>query len=227
MKRSAGRDNRRGARSLYFSFAVFLLRPGIRETAITTTYDIARTFAPTHSLLGRATRRWAGDAWRGEAYYLVALAGVVLGVLLLQYAAWAVLQPYVGPGAPHETAFWLGQVGALLLAGSACGVGFAPAVRVTWDGRQLTLRRGREIVRVDGEAIRHVERISALRYHRHERRYAATRAFIGRMPPVLLALHTAAGLVVLGLGDADQRDLWARLERHRQEAAPLRLSRVG
>ncbi|NNF58181.1 MAG: hypothetical protein HKN04_08055, partial [Rhodothermaceae bacterium] len=57
------------------------------------------------------------------------------------------------------------------------------------------------------------ERITADACHRHWRRYAATQAFVNRLPDELLLLRTTSGPVVLGLAP----DALDRLEAHLAE----------
>ena len=180
--------------------------------APTLTFCIPRRFHPGYSLLGRGLRRLVRDPLRAEAFFILALTGLALLWLLVQYAVWAFLQPAPSaPAGPAALRFWAVQGGALLFLVLTCVVGVAPAAVVTCaPGGRLRLRQGRRRLALDNAEIKAIKKITPLRYHRHERRYAATQAFVGRLRHDLLLLRTARGPVVLGLAPQDQ----AALQRH-------------
>ena len=159
-------------------------------------------------------RRRLGDARRAEALFLVALSMIALGLLLAQFIAWLWLQPVIlaAPTGPVAMAFWVSQVGALMLALLTCVVGFAPAVVVSVGPLGLHLRRGRHERTLRYTEITSVESISARRYYRHYGRYAATDAFINRLTPEVLLLHTLHGPVALGLPPDDHDAVRHHLE---------------
>ena len=187
--------------------------------ASTPTFRIPRRFDPRCSLLGRGLRRLVRDPLRAEAYFVLALAGLALGWLLAQYAANALIQPRLnGPANPAALRFWAVQGGLLLFLVFTCAVGVAPATVVTCTpSGGLRLRQGRRRLALERAEIEAVKNITPLRYHRHERRYAATQAFVGRLRHDLLLLRTAHGPVVLGLALEDQ----AALRRHLEAARAL------
>ncbi|QXD16494.1 hypothetical protein GQ464_005975 [Rhodocaloribacter litoris] len=166
-------------------------------------YVVPRRFDPTRSLLGCAIRRRVRDARRAEACFIVGLAGVLLALILAQYLAWALLHETIRAGGTAGTIFWLAQPGLLLVCLGTCVLGFRPAIRITAGAGGLCVEQGGEVCRLAYAEIRGVETISALRFHRHERRYAATRAFVNRLEDPLLLIRTAEGPVVLGLRPAD------------------------
>lgn len=173
-------------------------------------------FHPAYSLLGRWMQRRLGDARRAEALFLVALSMIVLGLVLAQFLAWLWLQSAIlaDPTGPVAMAFWLGQVGGLMLCLFTCVVGFTPAVGVTMAATGLCLRRGSRERILPYAEITSVESITALRYYRHYGRYAATDAFVNRLTPDVLLLHTPGGPVALGLPPKDHDALRRHLEDH-------------
>lgn len=162
-------------------------------------------------------RRTAGDARRGEALYYVVLTTLAAVLLLAHVAAWTVLHPSVeaAPGGAAALRLWALQLGTLLLVVGAGLVGVRPRVTVAVDERGVTARQGRRTAFVAHADVRRAEPLSALRFHRHEARYAATRAFVCGRPATLLALDTPAGPLVLGLPPADHGRLTAALEAAR------------
>ncbi len=178
------------------------------------TFKVRPRFHPAHSLLGRGLRRLLGDARRAEAWFLIALSMIALGLLLAQFFTWMWLKPAIlaAPDGPVAVAFWVGQVGALALGLLTCVVGFTPAVTVTATPTGLHLRRGRHERALRYDAITSAESISALLYHRHYGKYAATQAFVNRMTPRVLLLHTAEAPVALGLLPEDHDALLHLLE---------------
>ncbi len=166
-------------------------------------------------------RRLVRDRRQAEAYFVLALTALVLVWLVVQYGAWALVQPAPTeePGGGLALTFWAVQIGSLagLLLVGACGL--KPAATITCASDGLHIEQGRRALRLPYDAITSVERITALRFHRHERRYAATQLFAARVGRGdLLLLRTARGPVVLGLAPDDQDALCAHLER--QARAP-------
>jgi hypothetical protein len=190
--------------------------PGQRNIGVLTIHVPAR-FHPAHSLLGRWMQRRLGDARRAEALFLVALSMILLGMVLAQFMAWLWLQGAIlaDPTGPVAVTFWLGQVGGVLLCLCTCVVGFTPAVDVIVTATGLRLRRGAHERTLSYAEITSVESIAALRYYRHYGRYAATDAFINRLTPHVLLLHTPGGPVALGLPPKDHDALRRHLEERR------------
>lgn len=177
------------------------------------TCSIPGRFHPGYSLLGRWMRRRFHDERQAEAWFIVTLAGIVVGLAVAQYLAWTVLQ-LVHP-APSPTVlglFWAAQLALVLLSGLTCLLGKQPPVTVTFGTDALYLHQKPRVVEVRCDRITAAESISALLFHRHYRRYAETRVFVNRVPPTLLLLHTDDGPVVLGLPEEDRHAVLAHLE---------------
>lgn len=193
------------------------------SSAPSTTFRTARRFRPSYSLLGRAVRRVVPDRLRAEALFLVLLTALALAWLLAQYLVWAWLQPALttAAGSGPALTFWAVQAGVLAALVLAGGVGFAPAVVVRVEGGRLRVRQGRRAETVSLRTITAAERIAPLRYHRHERRYRATRAFgaDGVQCDLLLLRTTTGGPLVLGLAPDDQEALLQHIEAAQETAA--------
>ncbi len=174
------------------------------------TFYVPRRFHPAYSLLGRYVQRVIGDERRAEALFLVVLSMILLGLLLVQCLAWTFLNP---------AASWLSQVGALTLCVVTCVLGYKPAITVTCTEIGLCLCQGLRALKLDYTEITSIETISALLFHRHYRRYAATEAFVNRMERDLLLLETTHGPVVIGLPPRDHAALVLHLEA--QQTSPF------
>ena len=155
------------------------------------------------------------------------LSGVVLGLLLVNYLAWAVLQPVLeaDPTEAFATTFWLAQVTSFLLAFVVCAFGFAPPIHVTCAPRALEVAQGERAARVPYDALRAVTPLPARLYHRHYRRYAAARCFVNRPDDELLLLRTGDGRpVVVGVPEGRRPDLMRAIAARRvptYAAAPI------
>ncbi len=171
---------------------------------------IPRAFHPPSSALGRWVRCRARDARHAESLFIVAAALVLTVATLASQWSWILL----GEAAPGD-ALALGVLAAHGLGGGllawGCLWGWKPAITVTADSEALEARQGSDTLHLGYGAIDRAERITAEAYHRHWRRYAATRAFVNRLPDDLLLLRTDDGPVVLGLAPADLDRLEARL----------------
>ncbi len=184
-------------------------------------YLIAGRWHPGYSLLGRWLRHCLKDPLRAEAALIVVLSGVAVAWFLAQYLAWALLQDAIlaDPRGPVAVGFFLGQLVTIVLVLGVGVLGFQPPATVTCGTDGLTLRRKKDVLYVPYEALAAVETISSVRFHRHYRRYAATRIFVNRMEDCLLLLHTPHGPVVVGLRPPEHAALVTGL-RARMERVP-------
>ncbi len=163
---------------------------------------IPRAFHPPAALLGRWIRRRARDARQAESRYIVAAALVLTVASLVSQWSWILL----GEGAlGSPLALWVlgAHVAGGLLLGWGCLWGWKPAVTVVVGTAGVEIGQGDDTLTLAHGDIERAERITAAAYHRHWRRYAATHAFVNRLPTELLLLRTDAGPVVLGLAPAD------------------------
>lgn len=170
---------------------------------MTRTFRAPPSYDPSYSLLGRAVRAWIDDRLRSEAVFLVALTGLALGLLVTQYLGWALLQPILAEQADWQFFFWAGQGASLSILAGLGLIGFRPAVDVTVTNDELLLQQGSRSCTLSSGTIQEMEVISAQTYHRHYRRYAATRPFISAVPDDVLLLRDERGPVVIGLPNPD------------------------
>lgn len=188
-------------------------------------FTIPRSLYLPASPLGRAVRRWAHDARQAESLYFVALALVLCLATLAGQWGW-IAYGTTPDGAPSPTFFAVQVVGVLVLV-ATCLLGWRPRVTVIARDEALDVRQGDEALSLHHGRIAAVERITAEVYHRHWRRYAATRAFVNRLPDELLLLRTASGPIVLGLAAPDLDRLEAHLAEHLEAARPERFVRAA
>lgn len=183
---------------------------------MTRTFRSARCYDPSYSLLGRALRRWTGDRLRGEALFLVALTGLALILLMAHYLGWALLQSYLAADASRQLLFWGGQLASVAVWSAVGLIGFRPGVTVTCTTRALQLEQDGHTRTVPYDSIEEASVISATRYHRHDRRYAATTVFVARLTDRVLLLRTERGAVAVGLTPAEAHaELKAHIESSR------------
>jgi hypothetical protein len=183
---------------------------------VTRTFTSSRSYHPSYSLLGRAIRAWVDDRLRGEAFYIVALTGLTLVVLMSHYLGWALLKPVLTANPSWQLWFWGGQIVSMLALVGIGLVGFCPPIRVECRSDTVTLTQGPQSCTLPYTSIDEIERISAQRYHRHYRRYAATQVFVSAIPDEVILLRTGDGPVIVALSDAEAQDaLIDRLETAR------------
>lgn len=163
---------------------------------------IARAFYPPAAPLGRWVQRRARDARQAESLTIIAIALVFTAATLASQWSWILL----GEAALDSAlALWVlvaHVVGGGLL-GWLCLWGWTPAITVEAEADGLEVTQEESVLSLAYETIDHTERITADAYHRHWRRYAATLAFVNRLPETLLLLRTPSGPVILGLAPAD------------------------
>lgn len=186
---------------------------------MTPTFRSPRTYHPSYSLLGRAVRAWATDRLRGEALFIVSFSGLCLGVLLAHYLGWALLEPLLAAHPSWQTMFWGGQLVSLLGLVGVGLVGSRPEVQVECRRTAVVFQQGARRCRVPYADVHGAERISARRYHRHHRRYAATRVFVSVLPEEVLLVRTETGPIVVALPDPEAQ---TTLQDHLTPAAAPR-----
>lgn len=170
---------------------------------VTRTFEAPRTYRPSASVLGRAIRAWTNDRLRGEALYLVTMTGLTLLLLMAHYLGWALLSSALSPLPAWERLFWGAQVGSVLVLIGLGLVGFRPAVRVTCRPHAVTLHQGDQTHALSPPDIQDVRLISAQRYHRHYRHYAATQVFASAFPEQVLCVRTGNGPVIVALPEPE------------------------
>lgn len=177
------------------------------------TFESPSSYEARYSLLGRTIRAWVGDRLQSEAFFIVAFTALTLTLLMSHYLGWALLKPYLAAHPEWQILFWGAQVGsALLLAGLGL-VGICPSVQVQCSSDTVTFRQGDRSCTLSPASIDDVALISATRYHRHYRRYAATQVFVSHLPDEVIRLRTDDGPVIVALADAtDQSALLNHLE---------------
>ncbi len=166
-------------------------------------------FHPPSSLLGRLVRRWSADERQAASRYIVAAALVFVAVTLAGQWGWVLWS--TGADGDPALGYFLAQGVAGLVMSGVCLLGWRQPIHVRADANGLAVRRGAETLVLAYGEVQSAKRITADAYHRHWQRYAATRAFVNRLPADLLLLHTARGPVVLGLTAADLGRLDAHL----------------
>lgn len=186
---------------------------------------IPRSFCLPASPLGRLIRRWAHDRRQAESIYFVVVALVLCFATLAGQWGWIAFGT-TPEGTPSLAFFGVQVIGGLLVA-TTCLIGWRPAVAITARDEALDVRQGNEAISLHYGRITSVERITAEAYHLHWRRFAATRAFVNRLPDDLLLLHTASGPVVLGLPPSDLDHLEAHLAERLTSAQPKSLVRAA
>lgn len=174
-------------------------------------FHAPRRFHPGYSWLGRWLRRRT-DRLQGEALHVLVMTAVALILLLIHYLSWTLLHERFNTSLAWEAGYWMSQ-GALLATALGVGVvGFRPALTVTCDADTLHATQGGRTLRLPLDTVTSVETITARRYHRHERRYAATQAFIGVLGgTVLLVRRANGGPVIVALPPNAQAALRERL----------------
>lgn len=172
---------------------------------MTTTFHAPRSFHPAYSLLGRTARAWTGNRLQGEALFIVSLTGLALALLMSHYLGWALLQPTLAADPALQTYFWAGQVALVAVLSSVGLVGFCPELTITCGSTALEIEQGAVSETVRYDEIETVESISATTYHRHYRRYAATRIFQSQLVDEMVLLRTTSGPLVIALPDPNDR----------------------
>lgn len=193
------------------------------------TFLIPRTFAPSYAWLGRWIHHRTADPRRAEAYTIIVLGVLALGLLLANYLAWALLQDAIlaDPDGSVALGFWTVQVTALMVVLAGAIVGFKPPIRVVCDSQGLTITEHERTLHLPRTDIQSLDTISATLYHRHYRRYAQTQAFVNNMPETLLLLETITGPVVLGLAPEDRAACIAHVNRLDQTFFTSRSAKIA
>jgi len=184
---------------------------------VTRTFESSRSYDPSYSLLGRLLRSWTGDRLRGEAFFIVVLTGLALALLMAHYLGWALLKPVLLDNPSWQMLFWAGQLASVAVLAGVGLVGLRPGVTVVCTPDGIELSQGGRARSLPYEAVENIAPISATRYHRHYRRYAATAVFAGPLGDEVLLLRTAGGPVIISLADPEEQEA---LRVHVETAQP-------
>lgn len=194
------------------------------------TYHIQRRFHIGYSILGRQIRRRISDVHYAEGVFIMAFAALFICLVIANYLGWAVLQS-MNAGAPDEAAaimYWIGQVILTLLFFTFCVFGFKPAVHVSFDSQKgLSIKQGAVQEDIPLQSIRAVSHVSALRFHRHHRKYRTTKAFFVKLPASLTLVSTDNGPVLLGLSEDENQELITLLQPQSEKIVFSTLSPIA
>jgi len=175
---------------------------------------ISGRFHVGYSLLGRWLQRRLRDHRRASARFIVVFAGLLAGLVIAQYLAWAILSPTIkaAPGGLEAQIFWYGQLGAGFLFFLTSILGFQPAIRIFGTADGLIIRRAGATHFIAYSDVERISECTPTVFYRHYALYAQTKAFVNRLEEDVLLIKTASGDVVIGLGTMDREALWAFLE---------------
>ena len=168
-------------------------------------------------------RAHVSDARKGEAIYLLALTLLLFLLAMVQNVMWAATQS-MPAGSPSVVAvYWIGQLLAAALCFGVGVVGFRPGVFVRFDESALVVEQAGSTWVVPHTHIERVTTIPMLTFHRHYRRYARTRAFIGAPESHVVLIETREAPLVLGLQAEAREVLVGMLTRARRpvESEPV------
>jgi hypothetical protein len=172
---------------------------------VTRTFQSSWSYDPSYSLLGRIFRYWTDDRLRGEAFFIVALTGLALLLLMAHYLGWALLKPMLVENPSWQVLFWVGQLASVAVLGAVGLLGVRPGVTVTCTATAVEVEQGSRSRTVPYDLLDDCDAVSATRYHRHYRHYAATAVFAGPIDDEVLLLRTPSGPVAIALADPDEQ----------------------
>ncbi len=155
--------------------------------------------------------------------YLLALTLLLFVLAMAQNVLWAATQALSATSPSVGAVYWITQLLAAALCFGGGVVGFRPAFTVRVDDAALIVEQSGSTRVVPLAHIERVTTIPLLTYHRHYRRYARTRAYIGAPEPRVVLVETCEAPLVLGLPAAAQDMLVGLLTRARKpaEAEPV------
>ena len=180
-----------------------------------TRFSAPAQFDPSYSMLGRMLRRRIPDRKRAGAHFVVASSVLVLVLVVVQFFAWSYLEPTVmaDPGGVAATAFWIGQIAAVLLLVFGAVLGRAPKLVVTLSGRHLDAVQGSRAARVPLSEIEEILPVSAVQFHREYLPFADVRAFTCRAPKAVMVIRTSEGALGIGLPESEHKELCRALRK--------------
>ena len=160
-------------------------------------------------MLGRVIRRSVRDQHFAEGLLILSIAILLIVMVVSFYVAWAFVQPIVetDPSGQSAIYYYLSQISAFSFLFLVAILGFKPSLKVSLQDGCLHIKQGKlKLLLLESEIVS-AEPITALRFHRHYRKYAKTMAFFNRLSDRLLLLNTTKGPVILGLPERDQATL--------------------
>ncbi|MBT8401007.1 MAG: hypothetical protein KJO98_11070 [Rhodothermia bacterium] len=171
-------------------------------------FEIPRRFDPTRSVFGRFVGRHA-DVLQSEARYYFATIMMLIGILIANFIAWAILKPTImdDPLGTVAILYWAVQVVSMVGFLALCLVGFQRGTVITVDDCNVSLARGDEPVTVRRSDIDSLEIVSALAFHRHYRRYSNVSSYAAVGTEAYVIIRVSEKVLAIGLGGENAQDL--------------------
>lgn len=171
-------------------------------------FEIPRRFDPTRSVLGSLLSR-RSDALQAEARYYFAAVMIVIGILIANFLAWAILKPTVmdDPLGTVALLYWTAQVSSIVGFLALCVVGFQRSTTIVVNDSNVTIARGQDHITIRRSDIEDHEIVSPLTFHRHYRRFSKVSSYAVAGAQAYVIVRPPEEVLAIGLHLEDAQDL--------------------
>lgn len=171
-------------------------------------FEIPRRFDPTRSVLGCFLSR-NSDALQAEARYYFAAVMIVIGILIANFLAWAILKPTVmdEPLGTVALLYWTAQVSSVAGFLALCVVGFQRSATITVNESSLSVARGQDRITIRRSDIEDHKIVTPLAFHRHYRRYSNVSSYAVAGAEAYVIIRPPERVLAIGLQLDDARDV--------------------
>ncbi len=176
-------------------------------------FEIPGRFDPARSVFGRFASGRA-DALQAEARYYFATVMMLIGILIANFIAWAILKPTImdEPLGTVALLYWGAQVLSIVGFSALCVVGFQRSTTVTVNDQKVAVVRGKDRISVSRSEIEGYEIVSALTFHRHYRRYSTVSSYAATGAEAYVIIRGRVKMLAIGLSMDDAEDMLDALE---------------
>ena len=165
--------------------------------------EVKGTYDARYSSLAQWVSLWIPDRRQAEGYFILALASLLVGYVILNYVGWAFVEPYLltdrSGTAPYLFFAIQSSLGLLFLSVSFWGV--RPSLHVTLEDGVFQIKQGQKTVIFGDEDIQEMTRVDPMEVHRHYSRFAKTKIFTTDPTQTYLFIRLAQEVVLVGAGE--------------------------
>ena len=169
--------------------------------------EVKGSFDARYSTLAQWISMRIPDRRQAEGYFILIVAGLIVGFVILNYVGWAFIEPYIladTSGRAPYLFFGLQSTAALLLL-SISFWGFRPHLNISFHDEGFQVEQGSESVSFAYRNIQDINWVDPVDVHRHFKRFSQCRIFSNGSSQSYLFMRLPTEVVLIGAGELTPR----------------------
>ncbi len=177
------------------------------------TYTARARWCPSRSLLGRFFFHRVDNRRQAEAWYIIAISGIIVVAVIVQFITWSLLAAEITTNPVIAMWYWSLQIaaGSLILIGGF--LGYCPRISVGVSEHLFRVRQGKRSFEIDLASLTGLRIVPALHYYRQWRRRGNVEHFMTHVPPDVLLIFYGKGCIAIGIDSDAHSDLLVALNK--------------